>query len=67
MTSDLEARLARQGQIWDNLYGRQASQRMVEEVRRLVGDGSSLDDALARAEGDDDDEGTGEDFIVPRG
>jgi hypothetical protein len=64
MTADLEARLTRQGLIWDNLYGPPNSRTMVDRVRQLVDDGVDVDDAIADVEGEDDD--PGEDFIVPR-
>jgi hypothetical protein len=66
MSADTDARLTRQGLIWDNLYGPPNSRTMVAEVRRLIDDGMGFDEAIARVEPDDDDEATAAEFIVPR-
>jgi hypothetical protein len=67
MSSELEARLTRQGLIWDNLYGSPASRRMVSDVRSMVDGGAELADAIAWVEGEaDDGGGEAEFFIVPR-
>ena len=64
MTADIEARLARQGLIWDNLYGPPNSRAMVARVRELVSGGAEVGAAIAVVEGDDED--FGDDLIVPR-
>ena len=65
MTAELDSLLARQGLIWDNLYGLPASRRMVDEVRRLVGEGVEPSAAIAAVDAGDDGE-TDPDFVVPR-
>jgi hypothetical protein len=65
MTADVEARLTRQGLIWDNLYGPPNSRTMVEQVRQLLAQGVEVGAAIARVEGDGNDDDA-DDFIVPR-
>jgi hypothetical protein len=66
MTAELDARLTRQGLIWDNLYGPPNSREMVRRVRQLVADGIDVGAAIAEVEGGDDGEAEADDFIVPR-